>query len=438
MPAEQTSSWTACLAGSLYSRQQLNKLQTMIAGGNASRIAIFFWEGYLGVAPSLINAVRALARNGYAVDVITRSQTRGFPEPPTFPTHVRILSCKPVSHWAWRTVGQRPPWPVAKVLHFADLVQFAAVGLKRALRHRYAWTVGVDMNGLLTATLVALLQRAPVLYWSLEIHFLDKVRNPAQRLVKRLERWCHRRARLTVVQDRFRAASLVAENGVDPQTVVLVPNSPADAPPGRKYHHFHERFALPPSQRVVLHIGWIDSALMSLELAQYAASWPTNWSLVFHERERRSPSESYLREVEEAGRGRVLLSLNPVPYDQLDEIVASGDVGIVLYREELGPNFSEIVGASGKLAHYLRCGLPVVCADLPGFRELLTQYECGLWVSGLEQVADALQQIFFNYEAFSANAIKCYLERYEFNRHFERVLGIMEAAQNRRQVMSIG
>ena len=56
-------------------------------------VAIFFWEGYLSVAPSLINAIHLLANEGYQVDVITRPAMYGdYAAMPTFPRGVRILT----------------------------------------------------------------------------------------------------------------------------------------------------------------------------------------------------------------------------------------------------------------------------------------------------------------------------------------------------------
>src|SRR5262245_22612179 len=57
------------------------------------RVAIFFWEGYLSVAPSLINAIRLLVTEGYHVDVITRRATfEEYAPMSTFPMGVRILT----------------------------------------------------------------------------------------------------------------------------------------------------------------------------------------------------------------------------------------------------------------------------------------------------------------------------------------------------------
>src|SRR6476659_830372 len=56
-------------------------------------VAIFFWEGYLTVAPSLINAIRLFANEGYHVDVITRPARYGdYAAMSKIPRGVRILT----------------------------------------------------------------------------------------------------------------------------------------------------------------------------------------------------------------------------------------------------------------------------------------------------------------------------------------------------------
>ena len=84
---------------------------------------------------------------------------------------------------------------------------------------------------------------------------------------------------------------------------------------------------------------------------------------------KRSPSEPYLVEIEKVSQGRAYLSLDPVPFEQIDRVVKSAQVGLVFYRHDLGANYAQMVGASGKMAYYLRCGLPVVCIDLPGMKK---------------------------------------------------------------------
>jgi glycosyltransferase involved in cell wall biosynthesis len=111
-----------------------------------------------------------------------------------------------------------------------------------------------------------------------------------------------------------------------------------------------------------------------------------------------------------------------VPYEKLDDLVLSAHIGLVFYRKELGANFSQIAGASGKLAHYLRCGLPVICLDLPGLVKVVDRYRCGICVSEPGEIQSAIEIILREYPLYRMNALKCYEESYEFGRYFREVL----------------
>jgi glycosyltransferase involved in cell wall biosynthesis len=78
--------------------------------------------------------------------------------------------------------------------------------------------------------------------------------------------------------------------------------------------------------------------------------------------------------------------------------------------------------ASGKLAHYLRCGLPVICMPTVGLNEVIAQYRCGLIVRDLGDVRQAIETILEDYESYSKNAVRCYEDVYEFGGHFQEVL----------------
>jgi glycosyltransferase involved in cell wall biosynthesis len=412
------------------------------------RVAIFFWEGYLSVAPSLINAIRLLVAEGYDVDIITRCTASGeFAPMPTFPARVRILQdgfrselpsgtgfsafkdeCrrvrprkympKRVRAWLHRAYERIDPW--------WELIHFALFSLRSVQGEKYKCFIGIDMHGLVAASFACLLKNAPIIYWSLEIRFLSDFKSRMERFVKRLERRCHRQAAFLIIQDLERAASLIRENQIRNAKTVIVPNSPLGWPQSETNDFFQKRFSLAPSRRIVLQLGMIDPAVLSLEIASEASKWNEDMVLIFHERARRAPADPYIIQVQQAGCGKVLLSLEPVPYDALDCVVMSGHIGLVFYRKELGPNFSEIAGASGKLAHYLRCGLPVICLDLPGLVKVVNQYRCGICVSEPGEIQAATEAIFRDYEFYRMNALKCYEELYEFGRYFREVLRKIE------------
>src|SRR6266446_2432300 len=412
------------------------------------RVAIFFWEGYLSVAPSLINAIRLLVTEGYHVDIITRRAMFGEYAPtPTFPTGVRILiegcrselpsgtgfssfkdECgrvrlrkyvpKLVRGWLRRYYERIQSW--------WELTHFALFSLHSVKDEKYKCFIGVDMHGLVAAFFARLLKKVPIIYWSLEIRFLSDFKDCISRLVKRLERMCHRQAAFMIIQDLERAASLIRENKIRNPKTVIVPNSPLGWPQSETSDFFQKRFSIAPSRRIVLQLGMISPIALSLEIASEASNWHEDLVLVFHERAKRAQTDPYIKQVQQAGCGKVLLSLEPVSYDALDCVVMSGHIGLVFYRKELGPNFSETAGASGKLAHYLRCGLPVICLDLPGLVKVVNQYRCGICVSEPGEIQSATEAIFRDYEFYRMNALRCYEEYYEFGRHFREVLRKIE------------
>jgi glycosyltransferase involved in cell wall biosynthesis len=147
---------------------------------------------------------------------------------------------------------------------------------------------------------------------------------------------------------------------------------------------------------------------------------------MLHERRNRDRNSFYLRQVEEAAPQRVILSLEPVNYDDLDTLVSSGKIGVVLYREDFGLNF-RLAGASGKLAQYLRCGLPVVCLDLPGVGDVVRKFDCGICVQSIDEMGEAIRLILHDYDRYSINALKCYMDNYEFGAHFEKVLRVISS-----------
>jgi len=389
-------------------------------GDSRGKIAIFFWDGYIGVSPSLINGIRILSESGYDVELVNRG-SEGFAEAPYFNSKVRIIRLPqlraPSSVFFRRQIQQL--LNAVEPLFFVLLCSFSLRG------GSYLCFIGVDGNGLLAAAFNGFVRRVPVLYWSLEIVFSKefyRLHDLPKRIYKLMEKICHRRAKFTIIQDQARARTLALENGVDCSNFIIVPNSPLGAPPNISGHYFQSKFGLPSGKRIILHAGMIQPETLSLELAQVAAGWPDEWSLVLHERAKRDPAEPYLLEIQKKGNHHVLLSLDPVSYDDLDFVISSGHIGLVMYDRNLGPNFSLVAGASGKLAQYVRCGLPVVCVGLDSVKETVHGYECGIVVEDLQHIEGAITTIFSQYDLYRANAVKCYLEVFEFGLHFRNVV----------------
>src|SRR5207302_3242177 len=108
------------------------------------------------------------------------------------------------------------------------------------------------------------------------------------------------------------------------------PPNPRNVPLPRDF--FIQRFGIEPGTIIVLHAGLIDPVVRSHELAAAAASWPDNFVLIFHERYKANHLDPYVRAVQAAGGTRVLLSLEPVPFEMIDLVYSGAQIGLVCYE----------------------------------------------------------------------------------------------------------
>jgi glycosyltransferase involved in cell wall biosynthesis len=278
-------------------------------------------------------------------------------------------------------------------------------------------------------------RKIPLLYFSLEITFQSDYKLRVQRYIKRLEKLFHRKADFTIIQDKYRLKALMDENKVQAgeESVIIVPNSSMGKYDGPKSRYFRDMFSLADDDVIVLHAGGIGGGYMNTDIAATAADWPGNWKLIFHFSMILPENNPEIEELRVLSKNKALFSFKPVPFDKLAEITSSADIGIVYYSKDRGPNYSLIVGASGKLSNYLRCGLPVIALSLPGFKELFDKYNCGVVVDVASENKKAVETILSDYDTYSKNASRCFNEAYEFESHFSRLFPKLKALAAKQQ-----
>lgn len=378
------------------------------------RVAIFFPYGHLEIVPCVRHTAVLLARNGYEVDIFTIRDDR-FPQPCFSEDQIRVftLSLKRVR---------------GRFSGISKLVSFMPWAMWQCRDKCYKCIIGVAKEplGLVAATFATRLLGVPLVYYSIELYLLDDIRSRflwlyVARLKKALEHWCNQRAFFTIIQDDERARLLAAANGIPVSEIITVPNSPLGCAVRQHSDYLREKLQIPKERKIILHAGGLADWTMSLELAEAVRTWPEDWVLIFHTRETQN-RDAYLDKVRAAAdNSRILFSLQPVPYAQLDALVGSADIGIALYRN-IGQNVSQIGLSSGKLAQYLKCGLPVVTTDFPSLQQIVEDYRCGICVSDPQEVEQAVRKILARYDTYSANSVVCYNELFSPEKHFDKVL----------------
>lgn len=406
-----------------------------MASGVRGRCALFFYEGYLGVSPTNINLAKALSGAGYDVTIYSvpaDAPNEGDMEgvtvirlgPGKFGALIGALG---VGRFRVGRVARRLA-PASTPALFALRALLAELRAALSARTRTVY-VGVDLEGAIAAALASLLLRRHFVFVSLELKFQAEQKRS---LWFRLGTRAYRRAAAVLAQGPDRFDLIAREFGWRNPTTFTLPNSPfSDAigkqPPDRDL--FHAKFAIAPGTRIALQAGMIDDLTCASALAVGFAR-ASGWALVLHERFKRSLDDPFIAKLKDLNTTNLFLSLDPVPYDQIDRVFAGADIGLAFYQPR-GPdddNF-KFISSSGKLPHYLKHGKPVLVSNLPSLAEVVETYRCGIVISNPadpDEIAAALDRIALEYDEFSRNAVRCFAERYEFGKGAEPVIQFLD------------
>ena len=434
------------------------------------KIVIFFEEDYLGVYPSLINGIRFLANEGHTIDIIGTKKQTDFPPPPKFGNNVtfrnlvqnykrdrkyendtanQIASEKPSSFNRENRLSIKYFVPNSvklkyrfykhlikenlhsvitnkkEIIYFLKYLFFST---RFSIKESYDICIGIDTYGMIAA----LCSRFFVSYklhffWALE--FTEPPKNISwESILKKLESISHQKSDYLITQDENRAISLCNLNKLKYQKkkFIAVPHSKNISSTLSKTSFFKKKFNTKENDTLILHAGWIHDVMDSLNLASAANGWPSNFKLIFHERMKRSPSDSYIKKIKKVCSANTYFSLEPVSYDKLNEVLLSADIGIVNYKIGLdSASWSNLTKASGKIADYLSCGLPVLCSHFDGIDILIDKYKCGLIFKSYIEIPSCIEKILSNYDYYRKNALNCFEQEYNFSNDFRKVANIL-------------
>lgn len=359
--------------------------------------------------PSVLALLQALPARGHEVDVYGLDNV-------SFPVNL-----PPLKKLRFFGLFQRGPWE-SIAWRCQTLAHWLFYLIRQCHREKYDYIIGLDALGLILASAAAFLRRIPVVYFSLDLSLWDCAGPPYQKVVKWVERFCNRSAVFTLTQDADRAKLLVRENRISPAQVVYLPNAPlGEAHPG-KTRILRETLGLADGRWIVLHAGTVDWWTDSLELARAARSWPKNLAMVFHDSLplQTEYQHAFLTHID--GK-HTFLTQGPLALDRFTSLVRSADIGIALYPVSERDQNMFIMGlASGKIAYYLQCGLPVIATGLPTLRRFIERYRCGICVDGVDEVLGAIQTIIKDYKGFSQRALECFKQEFQLDRFLPAIM----------------
>jgi hypothetical protein len=119
--------------------------------------------------------------------------------------------------------------------------------------------------------------------------------------------------------------------------------------------------------------------------------------------------------------------LQPLPYEQIDDLIGSAATGLVLYSSQDGQNMAAVGLSSGKLSHFLKLGVPVIVSPLRGLADFVRLHRVGEVLEHPDQLPSLLRRIEADEEGYRARALRCFDEHLSYDAAFGPVLQVSDA-----------
>lgn len=280
-------------------------------------------------------------------------------------------------------------------------------------RPRPQWLMAADKPSLLACLLAG---RVPELYYSLEATPLREEDSRTYQLLNVIETLYVRWAKPLVIAQSAARADLVQPRR-ERQILIPVTSDGAAFPRSR---FLREHLGLAPEQRILLIAGGLGPDQMTFEILRQAPHWDPRFVLVLHAASGRYTPELLAAARDPALSGRVRLTELQLSIEEAERLVyASADLGLVFYRD-IGFNHRNTAYSSGKLAAFLRAGVPVIVPDFDEFRAALARFRFGAAVP-VEGIGAAAVTLLADPEPYIHQARLAFDQVYSFGRYAGRV-----------------
>jgi len=263
-----------------------------------------------------------------------------------------------------------------------------------------------DPVSLFIADRISKQKKGKLVFWNLELYIETELSNPQKIKWKKIEKDCSARAQVVLEFGHIRRELLIEENKLNPQKVFVIPNAPIGEGGLLRNRYFNDKFNIPLNKIIVLSAGGISGVLGINELMYAAKNFQEEFVFVIH-------SKIYMKDKHQGIEGKIYFNLDPLPYNKIDLIYSSCDIGVMIMRPEDRSSFTNhtfVDWSSGKLFNYLKFGKPILTNDIPGYEEFVGGNKIGEIFKNKEDIISALKKIHVSSQQYSENALRMYNE----------------------------
>jgi glycosyltransferase involved in cell wall biosynthesis len=301
------------------------------------------------------------------------------------------------------------------------------------IKRKYDCLIGIEKNGLIWAGKIAEKLNIPLIYYSLELYTDEyyeyfKSKTFYIKRIRYFEAKYHKKSVATIIQDRNRAEALFKGNKTElsEDKIAYLPIS-LMGPTYKKSSSFLCQLFKEKvdKKRIILYFGIITENRFCYELSMISRHFQEDWILILHGEIDPKIYDKIQKINIDCSSPKILISSSLVPYNQIEDLVASADIGLVFYSPEL-LNDRFTIFSSEKIALYFKCGVPIIGFNYEGYKELIENEQCGATIEKIEEIPDAIRKILSSYPAFKKNAYRVFKDYYQYERNFVNVIRCVE------------
>ncbi|BDA75519.1 hypothetical protein CAL7716_096850 [Calothrix sp. PCC 7716] len=397
--------------------------------------SIFFHEGWLCIAPSIINLATILANIGYNVIIYTRKNP-DYNLTCNLGENIKVIYLEKPNFIAF-LISKLKIIKLGSLNNLVDLIAFGIQILignfkQKEYSNRHI-SIGIDTSGSIIAWIESIILKSKLVYLSLELTIGHQF-NKLDKLRLFLERLSFKNSCCVLIQDEDRFEYLCTQNKYKHHQVFYLPNTVnfsinAYDEPERNYFREKLKINQEDYKYLVIQAGMICDAVFSKELAIAFNNVNNGCALIYHDARKRDWDEPYIQSLINTNSTNLFLSLNPLPYEEVYKVFNATTIGVAFYKE-IDENFSNIAKASGKLSAYLQYGKPVLINNLESLVNLNNQYKFGKNIHDIScstEINEALEDILNNYDYYSKNARYCFEKEFMLDTKIEPFLKFINA-----------
>jgi len=250
----------------------------------------------------------------------------------------------------------------------------------------FSLIIGID-QGIKFANFIASKNDTPLALISYEIFFSNEW-DPS---LKQQEINACKNIVFSICQDSMRSYLLSHENNIPIEKIINIPISESYSGSYKRSTYLHEKLKIPSNKKIALYIGSIAQWTMTEMLINSTILWPEEWVLVLHPRY--GIDSTVLLLLDKINENpKVFLSQEPKTYTyELEEIICSADLGLVLYDLNLsspytGKNILFVGLSSGKFSAFMKYDIPIVVNNNTNIADIVFRYNLGYAISNIEDI----------------------------------------------------